>query len=116
MMGGTAPAFGMIGTLVGLVAVLQGMGAGGDDMMEHIGKGMALALVTTLYGVVFARLMFLPAASKMQQKEEIEKFRNTMVVEGLIMLSEKKSPRFMQDRLNSFLDPSIHFNIDTQMR
>jgi chemotaxis protein MotA len=39
-----------------------------------------------------------------------------MVSEGLIMLSEKKSPRYMQDRLNSFLDPKIHFNIDTQVR
>ena len=115
-MGATSPAFGMIGTLVGLVAVLQGMGAEADDLMKMVGDGMALALITTLYGVVFARLMFLPAASTLQQKEEIERFRNLMVIEGLIMLSEKKGPRYMQDRLNSFLDPSIHFNIDTQIK
>ncbi len=114
-MAATSPAFGMIGTLVGLVAVLQGMGAGGDDLMQNVGNGMALALITTLYGVVFARLVFLPAALKLQQKEEIERFRNLMVIEGLILLSEKKSPRYMQDRLNSFLDPNIHFNIDKQM-
>jgi chemotaxis protein MotA len=114
-MGGTAPAFGMIGTLIGLVGVLQGMGMGGD-MAKTIGNGMAVALITTLYGVIFARLIFLPAASTLQQKEEIEYFRNTMVVEGLIMLSEKKSPRYMQDRLNSFLDPQIHFDIDKQLR
>lgn len=115
-MAATSPAFGMIGTLAGLVGVLQGMAQGGDDLMANVGNGMALALITTLYGVVFARLMFLPAATKLQQKEEIERFRNLMVIEGLIMLSEKKSPRYMQDRLNSFLDPSIHFNIDRQLR
>ncbi|MCI5048868.1 MAG: MotA/TolQ/ExbB proton channel family protein [Rickettsiales bacterium] len=116
IMGATSPAFGMIGTLVGLVAVLQGMGNAGDDMMAVVGNGMALALITTLYGVVFARLMFLPAATQLKQKEEIERFRNYLVIEGLIMLSEKKGPRYMQDRLNSFLDPAIHFNIDKQIR
>lgn len=114
-MGSTAPAFGMIGTLVGLVAVLDTMGAGGGDLMKTVGTGMALALITTLYGVFFARMVFLPAANQLQQKEEIERFRNLMVIEGLIMLSEKKSPRYMQDRLNSFLDPNIHFNIDRQL-
>lgn len=114
-MGATAPAFGMIGTLVGLVAVLQGLGGDGD-IIKNIGSGMALALMTTLYGVVLARMVFFPAATKMIQKEEVERFRNFMVSEGLIMLAEKKSPRYMQDRLNSFLDPKTHFNIDTQVR
>lgn len=115
-MAGTSPAFGMIGTLVGLVAVLQGMASAGDDMLNVVGNGMALALITTLYGVTFARMIYLPAGTTLQQREEIERFRNMMVIEGLVMLSEKKGPRFMQDRLNSFLDPEIHFNIDKQLR
>lgn len=115
-MGASSPSFGMLGTLVGLVGVLQAMGTGGDDMMAVVGKGMALALITTLYGIVFARMMFLPAATQLQQKEEIERFRNLMVIEGLILLAEKKGPRFMQDHLNSFLDPTIMFNIDKQLR
>ena len=114
-MAAASPAFGMIGTLVGLVAVLQSMGAAGDDLMSMVATGMALALITTLYGVVFARLLFIPASSQLQQKLEIERFRNYMVVEGLILLAEKKSPRYMQDRLNSFLDPTIHFDIDRQI-
>lgn len=112
VMGASAPAFGMIGTLVGLVVMLQNFGS---DLSE-IGTGLSLALITTLYGVVFARLIFLPASLQLQQKEEIERFRNYMVIEGLIMLAEKKGPRYMQDKLNSFLDPSIHFDIDKQLR
>lgn len=115
-MGASAPAFGMLGTLVGMVAMLEKMGQGGDDMMRNVGTGMALALVATLYGVFFARLVFLPAANKLMQKEETERFRNLMVVEGLIMLAEKKTPRFMQDRLNSFLEPHQHFDIDRQLK
>ena len=81
-----------------------------------VGSGMSLALVATLYGVFFARMVFIPAANKLLQKEETERFRNLMVVEGLTMLAEKKTPRFMQDRLNSFLEPQNHFDIDRQLR
>jgi chemotaxis protein MotA len=115
-MASNAPAFGMIGTLVGLIAVLDSMGAGVDALAAVIGQGMALALITTLYGVFFARMVFLPAANKLMQKEEAERFRNLMMVEGLVLLADKRSPRYMQDRLNSYLDPSIHFDIDRQFR
>lgn len=115
-MGASAPAFGMIGTLVGMIAMLEQMGRNPDNMVGTIGGGMSLALIATLYGVVLARMVFLPAATKLMQKEETERFRNLMVVEGLTMLAEKKSPRFMQDRLNSFLEPVHHFDIDRQLR
>lgn len=115
-MASNAPAFGMIGTLVGLVAVLDGMGSGAAGLAGAIGKGMAIALITTLYGVFFARMVFLPAASKLQQKEETERFRNLMMAEGLTLLAAKRTPRYMQDRLNSYLDTAIHFNIDRQLR
>lgn len=116
-MAANAPSFGLIGTLVGLIAMLQGMGQGGNEnMFASVGHGMATALTATLYGIFSARMLYLPAANQLQQKEEIERFRNLMMVEGLVMLSEKKSPRFMQDRLNSFLDPAMHFNIDRQLR
>ncbi|MFM9889273.1 MAG: motility protein A [Rickettsiales bacterium] len=115
-MGASAPSFGMIGTLVGLIAILSQMGSGATNLQHVIGTGMSLALVATLYGVFFARMVFIPAANKLLQKEETERFRNLMVVEGLSMLAEKKSPRFMQDRLNSFLEPKDHFDIDRQIR
>lgn len=115
-MGASAPAFGMIGTLVGMVGMLDQMGSNPNNMVGTIGTGMSLALIATLYGVVLARMVFLPAASKLLQKEETERFRNMMVVEGLAMLADKKSPRFMQDRLNSYLEPLHHFDIDRQLR
>lgn len=115
-MGASAPSFGMIGTLVGLIAILNQMGSGAKNIISVVGGGMALALVATLYGVFFARMVFIPAANKLLQKEESQRFRNLMVVEGLVMLAEKKSPRYMQDRLNSFLEPKNHFNIDKQLR
>lgn len=116
-MGSAAPAFGMIGTLVGMVAMLAQMGSNsGTDMVGTIGSGMSLALVATLYGVVLARMVFLPAANKLLQKEDTERARNLMMVEGLCMLAEKKTPRFMQDRLNSYLEPINHFDIDRQLR
>ncbi len=107
-MAANAPAFGMIGTLVGLVIMLDNMG--GDP--SALGKGLAVAMLTTLYGVIFARVIFLPAASKVLQREQIVRFRNTLVAEGLCLIADGKSPRFIQDKMNSFLDPSIHFNID----
>jgi chemotaxis protein MotA len=111
-MGNTAPAFGMIGTLVGLIIMLDSMAT--DP--SQLGPGMSVALITTLYGVLAARLVFLPAASKIQQREEIVQFRNYLLAEGMALLAERKSPRYIQDKMNSFLDPSIHFNIDRHLK
>ena len=111
-MASTAPAFGMVGTLVGMVVMLQHIQ--GD--MSLIGGGLAVALLATLYGILAARLFCMPAADKLMQKEELMRFRNYMMTEGLVLLAEKQSPRYMQDRLNSFLDPAIHFSLDEQIR
>ena len=111
-MGSTAPAFGMIGTLVGLMVMLDTMGS--DP--SQLGPGLAVALCTTLYGVLMARLVFIPAANKVEQRQQIMRFRNHLLVEGFAMLADKKSPRYIQDAMNSYLDPSIHFNIDKQLK
>jgi len=111
-MGASAPAFGMIGTLIGLIIMLDNMG--GEP--AALGAGLAVALLTTLYGVLFARVIFIPAATKITQREQIIRFRNYLVAEGLALLADKKSPRYIQDRMNSYLDPAIHFNIDKMKR
>jgi len=111
-MGSNAPAFGMIATLVGLVIMLDKLAA--DP--SQIGAGMAVGLLGTLYGVASARFIFLPSASKVQQREEIVRFRNQMVAEGLALLAERRTPRFIQDKMNSFLDPKLHYDIDKMMK
>ena len=107
-----SPAFGMVGTLIGLIIMLDKMG--GDP--SALGLGLAVALVTTLYGIMLARLIFAPAASKIQQREEIFRFRNYMIVEGLAMLADHSSPRNIQDHMNSYLDPTIRYDIDRQLK
>lgn len=111
-MGSISPAFGMIGTLIGLIIMLDQMAQ--DPSL--LGRGLALALVTTLYGILFARLLFLPVASKVLQREQIVRFRNYLVAEGLALIADRRSPRYIQDKMNSYLDPAIHFNIDKMRR
>ncbi len=106
-----APAFGMVGTLVGMVIML---GKFGDDM-SGVGHGLAIALLATLYGVVTARMIYMPAASKIMQKQEGLRFRNHLITEGMAMLVANKSPRYIQDRLNSFLRPESHYDMDTKI-
>lgn len=107
-----APAFGMVGTLIGLIIMLDKMN--GDP--GALGVGLAVALVTTLYGIMLARLVFAPAATKLQQREEIFRFRNYMIVEGLAMVADEASPRKIQDHMNSYLDPTIRYDIDRQLK
>lgn len=110
-MASTAPAFGMVGTLVGMVIMLQNIQ--GD--MAQIGLGLSVALLATLYGIIMARILCLPAADKLLQKEEIMRFRNYMMTEGLVLLAEKENPRLIQDKLNSYLDPSQRFDLDSYL-
>lgn len=109
-MASTAPAFGMIGTLVGMVIMLGNL----QSDISLIGGGMSIALLATLYGVLSARLLYLPAAERLIHNEEIMRFRYYLITEGLILLVERKGPRYVQDKLNSFIDPSIHFDLDRQ--
>lgn len=104
-----APAFGMVGTLVGMIAMLCSLN--GD--VSNIGSSLAVAFLSTLYGVLSARMLFIPAASKLRQEVEAKRFRNYLIMEGLVMLVDNKAPMFIQDRLNSFLKPELrdYFNV-----
>lgn len=110
-MGGDAPAFGMLGTLIGLVIMLANMG--GDP--AAIGPSMAVALITTFYGIILARLIFIPLATKVGARNDVTIFKNTLQMEGLILLAERKSPRYIQDKVNSFVDVKEQFSIDRDL-
>jgi chemotaxis protein MotA len=98
------PAFGMVGTLVGMVALLCSLN--GD--LANIGPSLAVAFLSTLYGVLSARMVYIPAASKLRQEITNRRFRNYLITEGLVMLVANKNPMYIQDRLNSFLRPEFH--------
>jgi chemotaxis protein MotA len=107
-----APAFGMVGTLVGMVIMLGNF----KEDMSGVGHGLAVALLATLYGVLTARMIYMPAAAKITQKQEALRFRNHLITEGMAMLVDNKSPRYIQDRLNSFLRPESHYNMDAEIK
>ena len=100
-----APGFGMVGTIIGLIIMLDNMN--GD--MAALGKGLALALITTLYGVVLSNLIFKPAANQVTEKQEALYFRNQMMVDGFVLLAEKRDGFYIQDRLNAYLSPSSRY-------
>ena len=96
-----APAFGMIGTLIGLIAMLGSIG--GDT--AAIGRGMQTALVTTLYGSFFANLLLMPIASKLQGKDKEEVRAKEIVVEGVLSIQSGDNPRILLEKLISYLPP-----------
>lgn len=99
-MGKLAPAFGMVGTLIGLIDMLQKMSGGG---MEKLGAGMAVALITTFYGLVLANLLFLPISEKLKRRTEEDVIFKMMIVEGIVLLNEFQHPFVVEDRLNSYV-------------
>lgn len=98
--GAMAPAFGMLGTLVGLVQMLLKL-----DKPEEIGPGMAVALVTTFYGSVVANMFALPIATKLKNRNAREVFVKEAIVEGVLSIQAGDNPRVVQEKLKSFLSP-----------
>ena len=101
-MGNAAPGMGMVGTIIGLVSMFAHM-----DDPKKIGPGMAVALLTTLYGAVMANVVALPIADKLQMKALEENINFTLVIDGVLMIRENKSPAVIRDMLISYL-PNKH--------
>lgn len=97
-MGDSAPAFGMIGTLVGLVQMLSTM-----DDPSTIGPSMAVALLTTLYGAMIANLMCLPIADKLEAKFKSQSVNLTLAIDGIMQIRENKSPDIIKEMLVAYL-------------
>lgn len=105
-MGSMTPAFGLVGTLLGLIVML-----GKLEDPSKLGPGLALALTATLYGLLFARFIFMPVSTKGKQLLSIERFRHYVLLEGLILVMEKRPAMYIQDRLNSFLDRKEQYSM-----
>jgi chemotaxis protein MotA len=99
------PAFGMIGTLFGLIAMLGSMSGGGGMDMNALTGGMAVALITTLYGAVFANAIFSPVADGLKSKSKAEKVYRDVIIEGVVMIASSETPPVMRARFGSFLAP-----------
>jgi len=101
-LGTYAPAFGMIGTLIGLISMLQSL-----DDPSNIGEGMAVALITTFYGSFIANLLFLPIAGKLKGKSEAEVVLKEMIIEGVLAIQYGEHPKNIHRKLLNFIPPKL---------
>lgn len=97
-MGASAPAFGMIGTLIGLVTMLQNLSS-----PDSLGAGMAVALITTFYGALAANLVFIPIAGKLGQYSKSESLAMEMTVEGICAIVRGDSPTIVREKMQAFV-------------
>ncbi len=96
-MGVYAPAMGLIGTLIGLVQMLQQL-----NNPKNIGPAMAVALITTFYGAILSNLIFLPLGGKLKRKSERELLFKEVCIDGIVSIAKGENPRILEHRLLSF--------------
>ncbi|CAH2214017.1 flagellar motor protein [Tepidibacter aestuarii] len=101
-MGSLAPAFGMVGTLIGLINMLKKL-----DDPSAIGPAMAVALLTTFYGSFLANMIFIPIANKLKIRSREETLEREIIVEGLLSIQAGENPRIIEEKLKAFLPPSM---------
>ena len=109
-----SPAFGMIGTLIGLIFMLNNMG-GGAEGMAAVGPAMGVALVTTFYGSMFASLIFNPFSEKLKLRNRENSQAAQLMITGILLIWQKKHPLDVKDMLTSYIEPGDrlkHFKDD----
>jgi len=102
-LGGFAPTFGIIGTVMGLITVLSNLG--GDP--AALGGSVAVAFVATLYGVVSANALFLPLANKLKRASKEEALMREIMIEGILSIQAGDNARIVREKLAAFLPPSL---------
>ncbi len=95
------PAFGMLGTLIGLINMLRSL-----DDPSSLGAGMSTALITTFYGVILANMIFNPIANKLKMRSQVEVLRMQIMLEGMLAIQAGENPRLIREKLNSFIAKS----------
>ncbi|HOD49579.1 MAG TPA: MotA/TolQ/ExbB proton channel family protein [Candidatus Hydrogenedentes bacterium] len=108
-MGTFAPAFGMIGTLIGMVQMFVTL-----DDPSKIGEGMAVAVLTTLYGALLANVVFLPAAGKLKVRTSNELLAKELVIEGILSIQSGDNPRVVEQKLKAFVSPAVRRQVSSR--
>jgi chemotaxis protein MotA len=111
MMGTYSPAFGMIGTLIGLISMLRSL-----EDPSQIGQGMATALITTFYGALMANLIFLPIAGKLRTRTQSEILVKEVIIEGILSIQSGDNPRIVEQKLKAFISPKLRDQVQTELR
>ena len=101
-LGAMGPAWGMIGTLIGLINMLRNL-----SDPDSIGPNMSVALITTLYGSMLANWVASPVATKLATNNDIEIMMKEVMIEGLLSIQAGENPRVIEEKLKSFLSPTI---------
>lgn len=102
-----APAYGMIGTLIGLIAML-----GNLQDVSALGPGMAVALITTMYGSMMANMICIPIAKKLAARSSRETVSMELMVEGILAIQAGENPRIVEEKLKVFLPPRLRKNLE----
>ena len=97
-MGKSAPVFGMLGTLFGLIVMLSGF-----NEVESLLTGLAAALMTTLYGIIIGNFIFIPMARKMNNIASLQYFREKMILEGVLLIENQKTSLQIYDKLQAHM-------------
>ncbi|MBS1985147.1 MAG: MotA/TolQ/ExbB proton channel family protein [Bdellovibrionales bacterium] len=98
------PAFGLVGTTLGMISLLQSLGT--PNAFERIGPSMSIALVATFYGLILANVVIIPVAENLIQSSETDLIRRRIVIDGVRLLMERKHPLLVEEHLKSYLSPS----------
>ncbi len=100
-LGSFGPAFGMLGTLIGLINMLANMDA--SQGADSLGKGMSVALVTTFYGSVLANMICAPISNRLKAKHDEEMITKELIMEGVLSIQSGENPKYIREKLNSYI-------------
>jgi chemotaxis protein MotA len=106
-MGELSPAFGMMGTLIGLIQMLSTL-----DNPENVGGGLATALITTFYGTFMANMIFVPLSKKLAMKSDQEILVKEVMIEGILSIQAGENPRIVEEKLKAFLSGTLRESLE----
>ncbi|MBA2403200.1 MAG: MotA/TolQ/ExbB proton channel family protein [Bdellovibrionales bacterium] len=108
------PAFGMIGTTIGMIVLLGNLG--GEDAMKKMGPAMGVCLITTLYGSILSNMLFIPVSENLIDSTKDGFMKNKLVIEGVNLLLDKSNPILIIEKLNSYINPSERLDWKTVIK